>query len=369
MKRLIITVIITAWFIGSWAQKLTPGFCKSEYLELLKLTVYTNISDTSKVKEKPPLPQKFHRIYRSPAIGLDNLWDLWISSDSLVALSIRGSTSKPESWVENFFSVMVPAKGSLHIADDFIFNYTLAENPQAAVHTGWLIGMAFVSQDMLPRIDSLYRLGYRNFYIVGYSQGGAIAYLLTAYFYNLQKQGKLPADIRFKTYCNAAPKPGNLFFAYEYEHQTHGWAFNVVNAADWVPQSPLTIQTPMDMSPDNPLSSPDGFGEKRKFPFNLWISYVYRQTYQPIYRAQANYRKYFGRKMVRQVKKYLPQFIAPEFVKTVDYSRVGQYIILYPDSQYYKLFPIIAENVWLHHGPKAYFYLAEKLPDKDCHNK
>ncbi len=367
MKRFLFTFVVIVWLSGLWGQEFKPGFCKSEYLELLKLTVYTNISDTSKVKDKPPYPQKFHRIYRSRPMGLDNLWDLWVSSDSLVALSIRGSTSKPQSWVENFFSVMVPAKGTIHIADNFVFEYVLAENPQAAVHTGWLIGMAFLSQDMLPKIDSLYSLGYRDFYIVGYSQGGAIAYLLTAYFYNLQKQGKLPAGIRFKTYCNAAPKPGNLFFAYEYEHMTYGWAFNVVNAADWVPQSPLGIQTPMDMSPDNPLSSPNGFGGKRKFPFNIITSYVYRQTYHPVYKAQANYRKFFGKKMIRQVKKYLPQFVAPQFAKTVHYSRTGQQIILYPDEQYYKLFPMKPENVWLHHGPKAYFYLARKLPEGYCY--
>jgi predicted esterase len=51
-------------------------------------------------------------------------------------------------------------------------------------------------------------------YIMGHSQGGAIAYLLTAHLLSLQKENKIPSEIVFKTYCSAAPKPGNLHFAY-----------------------------------------------------------------------------------------------------------------------------------------------------------
>ena len=51
-------------------------------------------------------------------------------------------------------------------------------------------------------------------------------------------------SLNIKTYCSAAPKPGNLFYAYDFEHITEGgWAFNVVNSADWVPELPSTTQT------------------------------------------------------------------------------------------------------------------------------
>ncbi|HPN72156.1 MAG TPA: hypothetical protein PLZ32_21680, partial [Saprospiraceae bacterium] len=77
----------------------------------------------------------------------------------------------------------------------------------------------------MPKIDSLYKTGTKEFLIMGHSQGGAIAYLMTSYLYNLQQLGQLPIDIKFKTYCSAAPKPGNLYYAYEYEAMTQGgWA-------------------------------------------------------------------------------------------------------------------------------------------------
>jgi hypothetical protein len=56
----------------------------------------------------------------------------------------------------------------------------------------------------------------------------AISYLLTAYLYHLQKSGRLQADIRFKTYASAGPKPGNLYFAYQYEAMTKGGSHMVL---------------------------------------------------------------------------------------------------------------------------------------------
>ncbi len=105
---------------------------------------------------------------------------------------------------------------------------------------------------------------------MGHSQGGAIAYLLTAHFYNLQQQGKLPADIRFKTYCSAAPKPGNLYFAYDYETTTRGgWACNVVNAADWVPETPFSVQTVSDFNTTNPFVNAKKGNQQTKVPDEL----------------------------------------------------------------------------------------------------
>jgi hypothetical protein len=141
--------------------------------------------------------------------------------------------------LENLYAAMVPANGKLILDNADTFNYCLAPGNKAAVHVGWLIGTAFLSKDIVPKIDSLYKSGIKDLLLMGHSQGGAINYLLTAYLYSLQKQNILPGDIRFKTYCSAAPKPGNLFFAYYFESITeNGWAFNVVNSADWVPETP-----------------------------------------------------------------------------------------------------------------------------------
>ena len=96
--------------------------------------------------------------------------------------------------------------------------------------------------------------GKKEFFITGHSQGGALAYLLTAHLLIMQENGIIPSDVRFKTYCSAAPKPGNLYFAYYYEKMTQqGWAYNTVNALDWVPESPFSIQTVNDFNAINPF--------------------------------------------------------------------------------------------------------------------
>ena len=78
---------------------------------------------------------------------MDNLWDLWKDENGVVAISIRGTTAKSISWLANFYAAMVPAKGELKVADDYLFKYQLAANPRATVHVGWLLSLAFLSRD------------------------------------------------------------------------------------------------------------------------------------------------------------------------------------------------------------------------------
>lgn len=89
---------------------------------------------------------------------------------------MRGTTEKPESWLANFYAAMVPAKGEIKLNDTEIFRYQLATNPKAAVHIGWLLGMAYLSKEIAPKIDSLCKTGIKEFLIMGHSQGGAISF-------------------------------------------------------------------------------------------------------------------------------------------------------------------------------------------------
>jgi hypothetical protein len=70
-------------------------------------------------------------------------------------------------------------------------------------------------------------------------------------------------DIKFKTYCSAAPKPGNLYFSYDYEADNQiGWSFTVVNGADWVPELPVSIQSIGDFNKTNPFKNVGNHTEK-----------------------------------------------------------------------------------------------------------
>ena len=363
MKILFLIPLIFAGFISSFeatSQTLKPYFNKAEYKELLYISAKTNTPDGDTFDI--PAPTFYKRIYQSKVIGLDNRWDLWLNDTASIAvISIRGTTKNAESWLSNIYAAMVPAKGSLTISKNDTFNYELAANPKAAVHVGWLLSMAYLSRDIVPKIDSLYQTGVKNFLLMGHSQGGAIDFLLTAYLYNLQNHKQLPADIRFKTYCSAAPKPGNLFFAYQYEYYTRGgWAFNVVNTADWVPETPISIQTLNDFNTTNPFTNAKEDIKKQKFPKNLILKRIYNKLDKPTKKAQKEYEKYLGKMTSKIIAKKLESFIPPTYYNSNNYVRTGTTIILYADKDYYAHFPDDKESMWVHHYFKPYLFLLKK---------
>jgi pimeloyl-ACP methyl ester carboxylesterase len=258
---------------------------------------------------------------------------------------------------------MLPATGTLQLSATRTFTYRLATNPRAAVHAGWLLGMAFQAEGIVHKMDSCYRRGTRDFLVMGHSQGGAIAFLLTSHLRSLQQQGLLPADIRLKTYCSAGPKPGNLYYAYDYEQATAGgWAVNVLNPADWVPEMPLTVQTPNDFNPTNPFVGAAAMIEKQPFPKNLVARHVYRQLAAPSLRAQRRYQRYLGRYVSKAVGKEVPAYKAPAFYPSSNYMRAGPTVVLPADAAYHSQFPDDPAKLFRHHLFQPYYYLAEKLP-------
>ncbi len=349
---------------AGYTQALKPGFDKAEYLELMK--VCARHGDSNYVKTIAE-PQHSVRLYRSEVMGLENRWDLWMRDDRVAVISIRGTTASMVSWLANFYAAMVPATGELQLSPTEKFSYHLADNPRAAVHVGWLIATAYLSKDMLPRLDSLYRKGIREVVIMGHSQGGSIAYLLTAYLYHLQKQGKFPTDIRIKTYCSASPKPGNLYFAYDYEVMTRGgWAYNVVNSADWVPETPLSVQTLEDFNKTNLFAVAPDLIKKQKWPVRWVARYAFNRLDKPSKKLQHRYEKYLGRMVGKRVLQQIKEFQPPAYYASSDYVRAGNTIVLYADADYYNHYPDNKENVFIHHFFGPYIYLTQQLPD-DLH--
>ncbi len=361
MKYRLLFILLSSLLYGSvQAQHLKPGFNKQEYIEMLK--IFSRHGDSLFFKDIAA-PEHFRFVYRSPVVGLDNCWDLWVNNDSVAVISIRGTTAKTVSWLENFYAAMVPAKGQLVLSKSKRFTYKLASNPKAAVHVGWLVGMAYLAEDIVPRIDSCYKKGIKEFIVMGHSQGGAIAYLLTSHLYKLREQRVIPSDVRFKTYCSAAPKPGNLYYAYEYEALTqYGWAFNVVNAADWVPETPISIQTLDDFNKTNPFVNAPRFIKQQKWTKRVVMRHIYKRLVKPAQKAQRAYQRYLGNMTYGFVKEHLPEYQSPVLYQSNNYVRTGNMIVLYDDDAYYKLFPDSEKNVFIHHMLQPYLYLAEKLP-------
>ena len=358
MRRSFLFVGVLLFVFEAGAQ-LQPGFNKMEAIALLKVSAQFGGSSYAAEMGVPP---GYKKLYRSKVVGLDNCWELWQTDTRIPIISIRGTTKEQLSWLANFYAAMIPAKGQLQISATEQFDYDFAEDPKAAVHIGWTIATAFLSKDILPKIDSFYKAGSHEFYIVGFSQGGAISYLLTSYLHGLQRTGKLPMDIRFKTYCGAAPKPGNLYFAYEYEAITqNGWAYNVVNAADWVPQTPFSVQTLSDLPPVNPFNNADVIIKKQKWPKRWALDIAFKKLTKPGNKTKKAYQKYLGDYVFKSVKKALPGFHPPKYFNSSDYVRTGNTITLLPKEEYYQQFPQDNSKPFIHHFHSAYLYLLEKM--------
>ncbi|HBH05554.1 MAG TPA: lipase [Flavobacteriales bacterium] len=352
--------LLTFSSITAFAQTLQPGFSKHEATQMLRLSARVG-TDTSYFTGDRYLPEPdgFTRVYRSKEMGLSNLWELW-SSGLACVIHIRGTVGKSESWLANIYSAMVPATGRFILAEQDTFFYHLSDHPNAAVHTGWLLSTAYLSRDILPRIDSCYQAGIQNFFITGHSQGGGITYMLTAYLYGLQKEGKLPSDLRFKTYATAAPKPGNTYFAYSYEAQTKGWAFNIVSSADWVPEVPVSVQNISDINEISPFPTvKEDIASKQKWPKRAVIKMAANRLIKPSEKARANYIGLLGDRITQEVQKTLPEFRKPEFYPSIHYVRTGQMVVLYAEGDYFEQFPNDPEDVWKHHMHHPYLYLLD----------
>lgn len=337
------------------AQILKPGFDAAEYLELL--SVSSRQGDSLLKGDATPAPDNYKMVFRSAVVGLDNRWDLWLRNDEKMAvISIRGTTASPVSWLANFYSAMIPATGSLQTNDSTTFNYQFSADEKAAVHTGWSIALAYLAPTIEEQIQKWHARGIKEFLIMGHSQGAAIAFLLRSYLFYKTKNKTLPEDLIFKTYCSAAPKPGNLYYAYDYEYlNREGWSYTVVNAMDWVPETPFSIQQITDVNTLNPFSGIDAVLKKQKFFVRTYMKHVYNKLRRSTGKAAKTYTKYLGAKMFPIVRKTLPQLREPRYVSGLNYMRAGAPVVLQPDEAYLQKFNSNnPHGVFYHHFFEAY---------------
>ncbi len=355
--RFIVLLVLQSTY--SNAQVLKPGFDIDEYIGVLQRCA---LQVDASFRGQLPKELTFQRVYRSPEQGLHNKFDVWQSKDkSIITINLRGTTSDFDSWLENFYSAMVPATGSLKLSDKYTFNYKLSNDPKATVHIGWTIGIGSIAPDVVDKIQKYYAEGARQIIVEGHSQGGALSYLMSSYLHYLIIDGKLPANIVIKTYCSAAPKPGNLYYAYDFDYITRGgWAFNIVNAADWVPETPFSIQTLRDMNKINPFADPMAMLHKERRVVRWYAARVYRRLDRSTTKAQRRFEKNLGKKLYLRVKKFMPEYEEPVYAHSSNFMRAGTPVVLQPDEEYYKRFPDSSANVFRHHLFEPYYFLAKK---------
>jgi hypothetical protein len=340
---------------------LKPGFDAKEYAELLSLTYYSSSIPDSNARASMEDPYKL--IYRSQEMGFRNRWTMYIRNDNTGVIDLRGTINQPASWMANFYAAMIPATGKLDLNDSVSFHYQFAGDPKAMVHVGWAISMAHFAPDILEKIRTRYQKeGTKNYFIFGHSQGGALSFLLRSLLEYEKSKGNIPSEIVFKTYCSAAPKPGNMYYAYDFDFITRGgWAFNVVNAADWVPETPFSIQTLDDFNPTNPLIHTKEALKKQKLLIRMAGGLIYNKLDRAPRKAQKKFTRYVGKLLYRKgVKKVLPQLQEPSYANGNNYMRAGIPIILQPDEAYRNQFPESDRQFFIHHQFRPYYYLLKK---------
>jgi hypothetical protein len=307
-------------------------------------------------------PEQYVFEYLSTEAGMRNRWALWLRRDGKVAaIAIRGTVGDPVSWLENFYAAQTPAIGSFRLNDSVQFDYRLAADERAMVHVGWLLGLAYLAPSIVRQIKKEYGQGVHEFILFGHSQGGALAFLVRSYLYYLQQKGELPAEIVFKTYCSAAPKPGNTYYAYDYDFITRGgWSLTVVNAADWVPETPFSVQTMQDLNPENPFVHVDKVLSRMSLVKRWVIKAKYNKLRRRTRKAEKAFRQVLGTMAGGQVRKAMPGLQGPAFGTGMNYQRAGTPVVLEPDSAYYRLFPRQTGQIFEHHRLEAYDWLTAK---------
>ncbi len=187
------------------------------------------------------LPAGYDKVYTSRTMGMDNKFQIY-EQGNMAVINFRGSTEKTVSWVENIYSAMIPAHGTIML-EGYAFNYVFARDTAAAVHSGYALALADMSETIIHQIKDYNDRGIYDIMITGHSQGGALAQLLRAYLENLPT-GVLSPNNKYKTYAFAHPMLGNKEFAHEYEQRiaATGTSFSIINPADPVPRMPLAYE-------------------------------------------------------------------------------------------------------------------------------
>jgi hypothetical protein len=175
------------------------------------------------------------------------------------AIAIRGTifSSQPSVAEDAWFHTISSEK--------FLSPYVqFADNPEASLHSGFAHASFTAALD--DRYGILRVLADRKppprtpLYIVGHSQGAAMATIVHAFLHYAMRNDETGSErfglrgrnYRLKSYVFAQPKPGDYAFSADFAGitQRHDNALVINNAIDPVPKVPLSLQSIGDLDRD-----------------------------------------------------------------------------------------------------------------------
>ena len=115
-----------------------------------------------------------------------------------------------------------------------------------------------------------------------------------------------------------------------------------------------------------------------KFPMRFVLKRVYKSLSKHPEKAKNNFQKYLGDKAAEIIiKQDLPEYRQPKYYDSNHYMRCGNQVILMPTAKaelkkiskldkeelkkYYKTHPDDPKNVFSHHMPAPYLFLANRM--------
>ncbi len=296
-----------------------PGFDKTEARDMLAICNSFTFIDLYGSDEKI-IPAGYIKKYTSGIFGMDNRYQIYVNGEVAV-INFRGSTEKQLSWIQNFYASMIPAKGVMTV-DGEKFNYCFAKDKEAAVHSGYALGIAFLYKELLFQIDNLNARGIHDIILTGHSQGGALANMFRAYVENLPATALSPEN-DFKTYAFAAPMIGNKFFSEEYNRRyaADSTSYNIVNSEDLIPTFPLSYND-TNFVQDNVNALIFG-----KEPFSM--KRLIMEGGVKLFDTKINrLMNYVGSSADKKIDKEVAPVQLPPFVADINYFRLGERVML-----------------------------------------
>lgn len=298
------------------------GYNKNEVRDMIALCNSFSFLERYK-SDAEILPAGYKRLYTSPVYGMDNKFQLY-QKGNMAVINLRGSTAKKISWLENFYSSMIPAKGKMTISKK-VNEYCFAKDKNAAVHSGYALGMVILSKDIILHIDSLNKKGIYHIMITGHSQGGALAHMLRAYLENYSGN-KLSKKNVYKTYAFACPMVGNKEFVEEYNSRycSNQTSFTIINPKDLVPTFPITYKDGTYVTADDLqtlLFRTDSFSFK-KFAFNAAVNFFEKGITKTV--------DVMGSSVSKEISKNIGTVVMPKSVAKINYVRMPNVIEIEP---------------------------------------
>lgn len=310
--RAVLFFISLILYASSFAQ-LKEGFNKEEVRDMIAICNSFSFLDLY-ASDAEIIPASYKKKYTSGVFGMDNKYQIY-QKGPVAVINFRGSTDKKNSWLENIYSAMIPAKGTIKVSGES-FDYCFAKDTGAAVHAGYALGIAFLHKDLLDRINNLNRDGIYSFIITGHSQGGAIANMFRAYLENLS-HNEVSKKNKFKTYAFAAPMVGNKKFAEEYNarYAAGNSSFNIVNPEDPIPAFPLSYNDTAYLS-DNLKTF---LFDRESFSFKNMLSDGAVKLFEGSFIGAV---KKLGYRASEQISKDLGPVSMPDYVEDINYHKL-----------------------------------------------